>query len=37
MRFVVVKSAEQQASGVVFRARDLAEFGIVVAKGPVHV
>jgi hypothetical protein len=25
MRFVPVKSAEQQASGVVFRARDLLE------------
>jgi transposase len=53
MRFVAVKSAEQQASAVVFRTRDLlvrqrtqiinalrghlAEFGIVVAKGLVHV
>lgn len=53
MRFVAPKSAEQQASAIVFRARDLlvrqrtqiinalrghlAEFGIVVAKGPAHV
>src|SRR5215211_3156685 len=53
MRFVAVKSEAKQASGVVFRTRDLlerqrtqiinalrghlAEFGIVVAKGPVHV
>jgi len=53
MRFVTIKSAEQQAAGVVFRARDLlvrqrtqtmnairghlAEFGMIVAKGPVHV
>ena len=53
MRFVAVKSEEQQAAAVVFRARDLvvrqrtqtinavrghlAEFGIVAAKGPVHV
>jgi transposase len=53
MRFVAVKSEEQQAGAVVFRARDLlvrqrtqiinairghlAEFGMVVAKGPFHV
>src|SRR5215204_1331771 len=53
MRFVALKSANQQAAAVVFRTRDLlvrqrtqtinalrghlAEFGIVVAKGPAHV
>jgi transposase len=53
MRLVAPKSAEQQASAIVFRARDLlvrqrtqiinalrghlAEFGIVVAKGPAYV
>ncbi|MER8961737.1 IS110 family transposase [Mesorhizobium sp. M0701] len=53
MRFVAVKSEEQQARAMIFRARDLlvrqrtqlinalrghlAEFGIVVAKGPVHL
>jgi transposase len=53
MRFVTVKGEEQQATAVVFRARDLlvcqrtqiinvirghlAEFGMVVAKGPFHV
>ena len=53
MRFVGVKTEEQQAAALVFRARDLlvrqktqtinairghlAEFGIVVAKGCVHV
>lgn len=53
MRFVAPKSEPQQASAVVFRARDLlvrqrtqlinalrghlAEFGVVVAKGPAHV
>jgi transposase len=53
MRFVPVKSEEQQASAVVFRVRDLlvrqrtqvinalrghlAEYGLVVAKGPSHV
>ncbi len=53
MRFVAAKSAAQQASAVLFRARDLlvrqrtqvinalrghlAEFGVVVAKGPAHV
>jgi transposase len=53
MRFVAAKSQAQQASAVVFRARDLlvrqrtqiinalrghlAEFGVVVAKGPAHV
>jgi transposase len=53
MRFVAVKSEAQQASAVVFRARDLlvrqrtqtinalrghlAEYGIVVARGPHHV
>lgn len=52
MRFVAVKSEEQQASAVVFRARDLlvrqrtqtinalrghlAEYGLVVARGPAH-
>jgi transposase len=52
MRFVAVKSEEQQASTVVFRARDLlvrqrtqtinglrghlAEYGLVVARGPAH-
>jgi transposase len=52
-RFVAVKTEEQQAAAIVFRARDLlvrqrtqiinairghlAEFGIVVAKGPSHV
>lgn len=53
MRFVAAKNAAQQASAVVFRARDLlvrqrtqiinalrghmAEFGVVVAKGPAYV
>ena len=53
MRFVAVKTEEQQAAAILFRARDLlvrqrtqtinairghlAEFGIVVAKGPCHV
>lgn len=53
MRFVAVKSEEQQASVVVFRARDLlvqqrtqtinalrghlAEYGLVVSKGPSHI
>lgn len=53
MRFVAIKTEEQQAASLVFRARDLlvrqrtqiinairghlAEFGIVVAKGPCHV
>lgn len=53
MRFAAVKSEEQQASAVVFRARDLlvrqrtqtinalrghlAEYGLIVAKGPSHV
>lgn len=53
MRFVAVKSEQQQARAMIFRARDLlvrqrtqlinalrghlAEFGIVVAKGPVHL
>lgn len=53
MRFVAIKSEEQQAASLVLRARDLlvgqrtqiinairghlAEFGIVVAKGPCHV
>ena len=53
MRFVAVKSEEQQASVVVFRARDLlvqqrtqtinalrghlAEYGLVVSKGPAHI
>jgi transposase len=53
MRFVAVKTEEQQAAAIVFRARDLlvrqrtqiinairghlAEFGIVVAKGPSHL
>jgi transposase len=53
MRFVPVKSEEQQASAVVFRVRDLlvrqrtqlinalrghlAEYGLVVAKGPSNI
>src|SRR3954449_10877645 len=53
MRFVPLKSANQQAAAVVFRTRDLlvrqrtqainalrghlAEFGIIAAKGPLHV
>ncbi|MCA1386379.1 MULTISPECIES: IS110 family transposase [unclassified Bradyrhizobium] len=53
MRFVAIKTEEQQAASLVFRARvllvrqrtqvinairgHLAEFGIVVAKGPCHV
>ena len=53
MRFAAVKSEDQQASAVVFRARDLlvrqrtqiinalrghlAEYGLIVAKGPSHV
>ena len=53
MRFVALKSEEQQASVVVFRARDLlvqqrtqtinalrghlAEYGLVVSKGPSHI
>ena len=53
MRFVALKSANQQAAAVVFRTRDLlvrqrtqainalrghlAEFGVIAAKGPVHV
>ncbi len=53
MRFVAVKSEAQQASAVVFRARDLlvrqrtqtinalrghlAEYGLIVARGPNHV
>jgi transposase len=53
MRFVAVKSEAQQASAVVFRARDLlvrqrtqtinalrghlAEYGVVVARGPNHL
>ena len=53
MRFVAVKGEEQQASVVVFRARDLlvqqrtqtinalrghlAEYGLVVSKGPSHI
>src|SRR5918912_2528769 len=53
MRFVALKSANQQAAAVVFRTRDLlvrqrtqainalrghlAEFGVIAAKGPLHV
>lgn len=53
MCFAAVKSEEQQASAIVFRARDLlvrqrtqtinalrghlAEYGLIVAKGPSHV
>src|ERR671933_2958990 len=53
MRFVEVKTAEQQGQGMLFRTRDLlvrqrtqsinalrghlAEFGVIAAKGPVHV
>src|SRR6476659_5445939 len=53
MRFVALKSVNQQAAAVVFRTRDLlvrqrtqainalrghlAEFGVIAAKGPVHV